>query len=96
MTLISDIIKVLINTMVFLEDDDMYVRLLRLFSLNESSSSSLRKKTFSDDHSDMEGFSSPYEDDRRKGASQYSSWGGHDEILALLESLPVIQESILT
>ena len=56
MTLISDIINVLINTMVFLEDDDMYVRLLRLFSLNESSSSSLRKKSFSDDHSDMEDF----------------------------------------
>ena len=95
-TLISDIINVLINTMVFLEDDDMYVRLLRLFSLNESSSSSLRKKSFSVDHSDNGRFSSPYEDDRRRGASQYSSWGGHDEFLALLGSIPVFQESILT
>ena len=46
----------LINTMVLLEDDDMYVRHLRLFSLNETSSYSLRKKTFSDNHSDMEEF----------------------------------------
>ena len=41
--------------MVFLEDADMYVRLLRLFSLNKISSS-LLKKTPSDDHSDKEKF----------------------------------------
>ena len=64
--------------------------------LSESSSSSFRKKSSSDDHSDMEDFSSPYEVDRRKGVSQYSSWGSHDEILTLLVSLPVIQEPILT
>ena len=45
----------LINTMVFLEDADMYVRLLRLFSLNKISSS-LRRKTLSDDPSDKEKF----------------------------------------
>ena len=49
------IITMMINTMVFLEDADMCVRLLRLFSLNKISSS-LRKKTLSDDPSDKEKF----------------------------------------
>ena len=40
-------ITMMINTMVFLEDADMCVRLLRLFSLNEISSS-LWKKTLPD------------------------------------------------
>ncbi len=64
--------------------------------LSESSSSSFRKKSSSDDHSNMEDFSSPYEVDRRKGVRQYSSRRSHDEILTLIVSLQVIQEPILT
>ena len=72
MTLISDIINVLINTMVFLEDDDMYVRLLRLFSLNEFSSSPWRK-TLSVIPSVREKFFAPYEENLWDRVSHYSS-----------------------